>query len=327
MLKTTKEPADIGSLTYSNPEHDLPRDLADAFSSRHRKHLEMLSFQDQSDLTPELRRKVTDSRNKAYRDAAKSMGLDFDKVSSNISGIFAEKNDMVAETLTNRSDRWNDYVEQSPPIVPDAEPALRDSSFWWARTDAFVAPDTRAEFRTDGLHFRGGPKVHNHNGEMHTRFGAIASFGLNPARFPASPSGWFESKPFVELFGGVLAYAPNWDLLQGDGIASCQLFLRQTIFQWGFGPSGSVPVTVAQAAVNDPWRIYLKNTGYSRRAGMPGFKPLPPVRFHRNQFNNNQDLWAQIEVRLDIYLNCAGALVWCDPNVLLRSFQWPLTAG
>ncbi len=165
--------------------------------------------------------------------------------------------------------------------------------------------------------------MRDYDGELHTSFGATALFGLAPARRPTSPTGRFISSPYIELFGGITAYAPNWDVIQGNGIAECNLFLKQTIYQWKLGENGSILTPVAQAESNDPW-IYLKNTGYSRYGSMPGFKPLPAVGFNQGQFAALETLYAEIEVRLDINLNTTGAQVWCDPEVLLRTFQWPL---
>jgi hypothetical protein len=160
---------------------------------------------------------------------------------------------------------------------------------------------------------------------MHTSFGAVASFALQPGRFGASASGRFLSSPHVELFGGVVAHAPDYDIIQGNGIAECELYLRQTIYQFGLSPTGPVPVMIAEAKGHDPWRLYLKNTGYSRHADLPGFKLIPAVMYNQSQVAPTNELWAEIEVRLDIYLNCTGALVWCDPNVLMRTFQWEPT--
>jgi hypothetical protein len=58
---------------------------------------------------------------------------------------------------------------------------------------------------------------------------------------------------------------------------------------------------------------------------MPGFKMMPAVTYNQSQIAPN-DLWAEVEVRFEIYLNCTGALVWCDPNVVLRTFQWAPTS-
>ena len=58
---------------------------------------------------------------------------------------------------------------------------------------------------------------------------------------------------------------------------------------------------------------------------MPGFKLIPAVTYAQSAIAPNE-LWAEIEVRFDIYLNCTGALVWCDPDVLFRCpFQWAPT--
>jgi hypothetical protein len=39
---------------------------------------------------------------------------------------------------------------------------------------------------------------------------------------------------------------------------------------------------------------------------MPGFQPVPALRFHDSQFNRAQPLWSEIEVRFDIFLNSAA---------------------
>jgi hypothetical protein len=57
---------------------------------------------------------------------------------------------------------------------------------------------------------------------------------------------------------------------------------------------------------------------------MPGFTPIPPVTFNRSQTPAVDRLWAEIEVRFDIYLNNAGSLVSIDPSFILRTHQWPL---
>ena len=104
-----------------------------------------------------------------------------------------------------------------------------------------------SSFENEGLRFLGGPKVNDWDGRIATSFGATASFAIWPERLPTSPTGWFSSSPHVELFGGVVAYSANWDLLEGDGVCDCRLVLRQNVFQWKFGPSGPVAATVAQA--------------------------------------------------------------------------------
>ena len=133
---------------------------------------------------------------------------------------------------------------------------------------------------------------------------------------------WTTSDMLRDDRSGEVARYPRLNAVRSDG-ASCDLVLRQKIFQWGFGQTGPVQVAVGEALSAETW-VSLEDTGYSRHADMPGFKPLPSVTFDTSNFLGNEDLWAEIEVRFDIYLKQAGALLWCDPNVILRTFQWPL---
>lgn len=312
-------------LVIENTEHVLTHEVAQALAARRSAHLEMLAVSQETDSTPEMRRESSELRRRAARTMG-GPGVNYEALDAELHDFSLKRSDQISAIVKERIGRREVLLVTNPPKLYEPitapPPVATDHSFWWARTQAHVAPDNSATFRDDGLHFWGGPKVNNWDGEMHTSFGAVASFALQPARFPTSASGLFLSAPHVELFGGVVAYAPNYDILQGDGIAECQLYLRQTIFQWGFGPTGPVPVTIAEAKSNDPWRVYLRNTGYSRHADMPGFKLMPAVTYGQVAPN---DLWAEIEVRLDIYLNCAGAFVWCDPDVLMRFFQWAPT--
>lgn len=314
-----KTSCDSNGLVIENAAQSLTGEVSEALAARRQAHLEMLSIADETELTPDMRRESAELRRQLFTTLGQP-GRNFEGLDVELRDAALKRSQQVAEILKNRivkrerilaGLKWSDLITVRPV----------DHSFWWARTQNHVAPDMRADFRDDGLHFWGGPKVNNYDGEMHTSFGAVASFALQPERFPTSASGQFLSSPHVELFGGIVAYAPDWDLIQGNGIASCDLFLRQTIFQWGFGPSGPVPVTIAEAKGNDAWHIYLKNTGYSRHLEMPGFKLIPAVTYNQSQVTPNE-LWAEIEVRLDVYLNCTGALVWCDPEVLLRTLQW-----
>ncbi|TKT80295.1 hypothetical protein [Aquamicrobium sp. LC103] len=315
-------------MVLTNPKQKLTAEVTKALSARRKAHGERLALQNQADLDPDFRKRLLETRRSLQRSrtAGEAAVSGFEGYNPALSDILAEKNTKVATRLKDRAVKWKDLAGAFPTLPVWPRPVKKDPSFWWSETWSFVAPDTRASFHDDGLRFLGGPKVNDYDGEMHTSFGAVARFCLSPDRRPKTPSGWYRSAPHVELFGGVVAYAPDWDLIQGNGIASCNISLRHTLFQWKFGPDGPVAGKVAEATVQDPWRIYLKNTGYSRHAAMPGFKPLPALDFHQSQMVMHEDLWAEVEVRFDIYLNTTGALVWCDPNVLLRTFQWPLVA-
>jgi hypothetical protein len=315
---------DSNGLLLENTSHQLTNDVTRALALRQHMHTERLTIAQETDRPPEIRKEDSELRLRLSSITA-DRNLNIETLKAELRDAALKRNQAISDTIKDRiarrdliklTDRlkWSDlFVE--PPV---------DHSFWWAQTQPHVAPAMQTDFRDDGLHFWGGPNVKDYNGEMHTSFGAVALFALQPDRFPTSPSGVFLSSPHVELFGGIVAYAPDWDVIQGNGIAECKLFLRQTIFYWSFGREGPVAVTIAEAQGYDPWHVYLRNTGYSRNAGMPGFKLIPAVTYNQNQVFRDE-LFAEVEVRFDIYLNCTGALVWCDPDVLLRTFQWAPT--
>lgn len=315
---------DSNGLVIQNTGQRLTTEVSEALQTRRNSHLQSLAIERELDRTPQMRREAAEMRRRTAGTMSDA-GASGAKLESDLREAALRRSEQIEIALKERIakrgvmsastfSKWIDHIAVAPV----------DHSFWWAQTQPYLAPSTHADFRDDGLHFWGGPKVNNYDGEMHTSFGAVASFALQPSRFPSSPNGFLLSSPHVELFGGVVAYAPDWDLIQGDGIASCHLYLRQTLFQWGFGPNGPVPMIVGEAKGHDAWRLYLKNTGYSRHGDMPGFKLIPAVTYRENQLLP-QDLWAEIEVRFDIYLNCTGALLWCDPDVLMRHFQWAPT--
>jgi len=320
-----KTSLDTNGLFVENTAQRLEQEVVQALATRRSAHLDMLAAAQENDFTPDMRRESSELRRRAARTTADS-SFDFKKLDSDLRDAAIKKSDTISQAIRERVARdralvtlggkWSDFhVTPTPPV---------DHSFWWAFTNSHVAPGTQSAFQDDGLHFWGGPKVNNYNGEMHTSFGAVATFALQPARFPPSSSGMFRSSPHVELFGGIVAYAPDWDLIQGNGIAEAQLYFRQSIFQMRLGPTGPLPAIIAEAKGQDAWRVYLKNTGYSRHADMPGFKAIPEVTYSQSQIAP-QELFAEIEFRLVIYLNCTGALVWCDPEVLFRTFQWAPT--
>jgi hypothetical protein len=313
---------DADDLVIGNTNQRLPDDVAQALAGRRSTRLDLLKIEQEDDFSLELRQESSELRRRVAHTMA---GDGFAELDATLRDAAMRKSAAIAEILEDRITRRKRALTAAPKWR-DLDLTIRptDHSFWWAETNAHVAPSTRAEFRDDGLHFWGGPKVNDYDGRMHTSLGAVAHFILQPNRFPSSPSGMFRSSPHIELFGGVVAYAPNFDLIQGEGVAECKLFLRQSVFQLTFGPTGPATKMVAEAQGHDAWHILLKNTGFSRHLNMPGFKPLTEVTYSQGQLAPN-DLHAEIEFRLDIFLNCTGALVWCDPEVLFRTFQWAPT--
>jgi hypothetical protein len=309
-------------LIQRNPEQRLAPKVAKALSDRRAALTGIVHLRNQNDLSAGARKKLLNAKLDWYRAVAKSIGLDFEKVSAGLKDAVIETNSHIADTLKQKSDKWKNYLTLKPGDLVFPKPQLTDPFFWWAETTPMLAPEMTANFLKDGLHFSGGPKVNNYNDDIRASFGATAHFALQPERRPNSV--FYKSSPSVEILGGVDAFAPDYDYLQGHGIASCSLVLRQMIFQWGFGQTGPVQVSVAQAVSNDQWLINVEDEGFSVHQDMPGLISLPPVTFNISQFHANEDLWAELEVRFDIYIKQEGALLWCNPDVILRTFQWPL---
>ncbi len=205
------------------------------------------------------------------------------------------------------------------------KPPDLDSTFWWANSYSWTAPSTTADFRKDGLHFNGGSKKNEDNGDLYTSSGVLATFTLQPKRRPASRTGFFTSSPHVELFGGFTAYASDWGFTHGHGIASCDLVLRQSVFQFGLGqaPNGDAAHLFIAEADSTQTLINFEDTGFSRTVGLSGYTFVPPVRSHELQLIPG-DLQAEIEVKFVLYLKSGGALVWCAPECIVRTFQWSL---
>ena len=239
--------------------------------------------------------------------------------SENLSSLRDRKFEHFASSARAMLADHIDIAIKYPSLILDP-PAPVDSTFWWARTDWSIPEHMWANWADDGLHFTGGPT--HHDGDLfNTSFGATALFGLAKERIPPSSSGRWISTPHVELFGGLLGYTGDDDIFTGDLWSKCWMHRRQTILQFQFGMGGSVPVIVGNAEEHQVL-IFEENAERSIHVNLPGFQLMPAVVI--GGFNSAYDLWAQVEVRFDIQLEGAGTLLWADPEVLFRAFQWPL---
>jgi hypothetical protein len=111
------------------------------------------------------------------------------------------------------------------------------------------------------------------------------------------------------------------DITTGDLWSKCWLHRNQQIFQFGFGPNGPAPIILAQANEVETL-IHEEDGDRPVHVGLPGFKWMPPLIF--GNVNLASTLWARLEVRFDIQTEGAGSLLWLDPEVIIRTFQWPL---
>jgi hypothetical protein len=312
---------------YRNSENKMPHQLTKALAARDKVHHELLALQNQNDLTPDQRKKLSDLRKTAFRELSEPLGISVDRLAASFNDIATFKYTNIGDHIKRRTDKLKQILQVKPGDLKFPKPASPDHSFFFAETQPFVTADMTGQFDAKGLHFTGGPKVNDYDGVLNASFGARVRFTLEPERLPTSVIGTFISSPHVELFGGIVAFAPDWDLIQGDGIASCNLVLKQTVFQFRFGETGPVEWIVGQNTIGSDgklWNVSLKNTGSSRSLALPGFQEMPSVKFHSSDFHPNEVLFADLDIRFDIQLKAEGALAWCDPEVLLRVFQWPL---
>jgi hypothetical protein len=316
------------SLAVENPEHQLSREIADALKTRQKSQRALLDLRNEIVRASEINEEYGNARRDIFISILEPLGVDVIKAVDRLNEAKLAYNQKIATSLQDLLDirRQRMGIKLSDLTFKPGRPDLSDPTFWWANTNWWSTSGHSITNLSDGVHFTGGPKIDKWNVERHENFGSIAVFELQHSRIPSSASGRWTSNPFTELFGGIVAFAPDYDLLQGHGIASCDLFLRQTVFQWGIGPEGPAPMVIGEA-VSSTTLINLEDTGFSRNVAMPGHQDIPSVQFGKSDVKAVADsIWAEIEVRFDIFLKQAGALVWCDPEVLMRFFQWPLVA-
>jgi hypothetical protein len=317
-------------LTIENPEHQVSHEIADALKARQKSHREMLDLPNEIVRASEINEEYGNARRDIYTSLLKPLGLDLDKAIDRLREAKLAFNDKTATSLRNLLDikRQRYGIKVNELSYKPGRPELSDPNFWAGDWNAWGTSDSQITIvqHSDGIHFSGGPEVKKTNVDRHENFGAITTFELQHERIPSSTSGRWTSNPFVELFGGIMAFAPDFDVWSGHGIASCDLFLRQTLFQFFISPTGRAPVVFAEA-VSSTTLVNLEDTGYSRNVALPGHQNIPSVQFGKSDVKAVADpIWAEIEVRFDIYMKNAGASVWCDPEVLMRFFQWPLVA-
>jgi hypothetical protein len=96
-----------------------------------------------------------------------------------------------------------------------AERSLRDAAF--SRSGPFILAGANSRLCRSPICAQNSGMVvsflwvmSDYDGEMHTSFGAVASFALQPKYFPTSPNGVFLPVPHVELFSAVVACAATF---------------------------------------------------------------------------------------------------------------------
>jgi hypothetical protein len=300
--------------SIDHPSHTVPDEIAESMHGLRQHRLELLDRQQ--------RNAALSRPTAAERDAMRELADVDDERLRRHSDLTRQRLDRILETLRDepaaRVRIWRNVelltLERAPPPPPPV-----DHSFWWAKTDWSVPLQGAAWFSGDGLHFTGGPT--HHDGDLFfTSFGATAIFELQPARVPRSSTGLWLSSPHIELHGAMMGYTGRPDILSGDLWSKCWMHRRQTVLQFASDP-GRPPVVLGNGEENDVV-IFEENAERLVHVGMPGFKPMPAVTF--GNVNPSNSVWVQLEVRFNVQLEGAGTFVWMDPEVLLRTFQWPL---
>ena len=317
--------------SIQHPDNRIPDEVADSFRKIHEAKLATLARQDKiatlARPNKAERRRIVEVRELS----ARARGIDAEML-QRLRDIRSRKFKLIREAL-NREVNIRRPYDLAPWDLALARPEAADPTFWWARTDWWssdrtpVEPDegSAAHFSVgmgnDGLKFTGG--VTTHDGDLYKdSFGAVALFELQPERIPQSPSHRWRSTPHVEIIGGLLGYTGDDDISTGDLWSKCWMHLDHQIYQVGFGQDGPGTIVLGQAHQSNTL-IFEENGDRSVHVWMPGFKWMPPVTF--GNLNPASSLWARVEIRFDIQTEGAGTLLWIDPEVLLRTFQWPLT--
>lgn len=210
--------------------------------------------------------------------------------------------------------------ETAAAVAPEA---AGTGEFWWIGTNWWWPGGIEVANQTDGLHFY-GTRRYDADPLWAGSVGAVARFGLDPARRPASPSGRYASLPFFDLWGKVR----GWALLKhcpwacDDKWSKCWLHTRQTVLQ----QVGGRPVVVGQNERHDQL-IYLEGTGYDAEHSFWGLT-VPPVNF--GLADPRADIIVEAEVRFDLQLEGSSWLSFSpqqnpSQSVVLGTRQWSIT--
>lgn len=260
--------------------------------------------------------------NNELREAIKTLAPDLYSRATTISEMIRRpyRPDIDDKARLQRA-QYLSHILDFPWVGNTPVPPPPSGEFWWAHTESSFNDDgLNAQTESDGLHFFGNI---NYGGDslIHRNIGATATFVLDPARRPASPSGRWRSQPWVELFGRIDGWTGvyHWLWAADDKWCKCKLFLRQTALQF-------VPDLVI-LATNTELRTLIdeENQGRNTHADLPGFLPMPIIEF--GVADPNQSVIVDLEVRFDIELEGDSFIGFSpQPNpfqsVLLRHFQW-----
>ena len=250
-----------------------------------------------------------------YESVSKLAGIDVDQYRAESSGIAKRQFDGFNRDDLIQLDRYAGFI---PMEFEPTEPS--DHSFWAADWSWFNVGPFTAEGQADGIHFR-GKKTYDGGDLIFLNFGIKSRYELQANRIPRPERPPWRSSPHVELFGELVAWTGPGGLFEGDRWSKCWMITRQTLYQFVFGPSGSVARTIGEAT-NVQTIFFEENKGRAVNHILPGFRFMPQVTL--NSFSPGLSIWAELEIRLEIQLE-GNSFFWIHPfDLLIRGFQWPL---
>ena len=306
-------------MRFVNPAHPGTDELAEDLRSTREAELAILARQDEVTKLGRLSEEERISSTSGYEAIAQTLGVDVEDLRTRHHDVVTNKSARLIELLN--SPFAQTFTHLSPLNHEPGPPGPTDHSFWWAETEWAHPGDFTSDFRDDGLHFGAG--ISHHSGDLRIdRFGAWATFEVQPERIPHSSIGRWRSTPHVELFGGVRGYSGTEDIFTGDLWSKCWMYRRQRLFQRGIGPTGPEPIVRGE---REEWQtlIFEEDGGRAVRFDMPGFQWMPPIDF--GGVSTADSLFCELKISFEIQVEGAGTILWADPEVLLRTFQWPLT--
>jgi hypothetical protein len=314
-----KEDEVIKAVSIENPRHCVPQEVTDALREMEERADAESAFQRQLD---EIKRPTEEER------AAKAALRMADYQSAGIEPGTIEK---LRDIGIKRADRVKEMIDRRayqhihrpfpPSDTAPREPAASDNTFWWAKSEFWLANTDlfRGQFEGGVLTVRGG--IYERSGDLQYRsFWLTALFEIQPERIPVSASRTWSSTPPIDIFG-------DWRVEisevfgSGDQWVKCWMHRDQYLFQVGLG--GDIFVGRAHDAET---LVFEENGHPNFHVYMKGSQLMPSVRF--GPFNTIQSLWCRLEVRFDFQTEGEGSQIHIEhwQPLIIRPFQWPLVA-
>lgn len=312
----------------SNPSHIIPGDVASCLQQVDDVEV---SYASQLQEVVKQSRPTEDERSRLTEILLKE---------ASTRGITPDMSQKVRDIQTSRFNRLRSALQfrgSAKMRVPDDTgdtPEPSDSTFWWANSQFYAtsrrgpSPDKGSfssfsgKFDKDGLHVYGG--VTTHDGDLYfDNFGIVALFELQSNRIPGSPSGRWISSPYIETYGALLGNTGDGDIFSGDLWSKCWIHLDQQIFQVGLGQNGPAPIILGQGHDTEKL-IDEEDKGRTVNVPLRGFQFMPQVII--SDIRPAASIWARLEIRFDIQTEGAGSILYLNPEVLIRTFQWRLNS-